>query len=45
MQILIDKLEDLVPALKDRDIHLDYDQEFIHDYDGNPEALEVAEER
>lgn len=45
VQILIDKLEDLLPALKDREIHLDYEQEFSHDYDGNPEALEVAEER
>ncbi|NWL87820.1 hypothetical protein DMN77_09420 [Paenibacillus sp. 79R4] len=45
VQILIDKLEDLLPALKDREIHLDYEQEFAHDYDGNPEALEVADER
>lgn len=45
VQILIDKLKDLLPALKDREIHLDYEQEFAHDYDGNPEALEVADER
>lgn len=42
VQILIERLEDLLPALKDRDIHLDYEQEFAHDYDGNPEALELA---
>lgn len=45
VQILIDKLEDLLPALKDREIHLDYEQEFAHDFDGNPETLEIAEER
>lgn len=45
VQILIDKLEDLLPSLKDREIHLDYEQEFAHDYDGNPEVLEVADER
>jgi len=42
VQILIDRLEDLLPALKDRDIHLDYEAEFAHDYDGNPEALELV---
>lgn len=43
VQILIEKLEDFLPALKDRDIHLDYDAEFAHDYDGNPELVDVAE--
>ncbi|MDF2923895.1 MAG: hypothetical protein K0R57_2809 [Paenibacillaceae bacterium] len=42
VQILIDRLEDLLPALKDREIHLDYETEFAHDYDGNPEALELV---
>lgn len=45
VQILIDKLEDLLPALKDREILLDYEQEFAYDFDGNPETLEIAEER
>ncbi|KFN12239.1 MAG: hypothetical protein E7L01_02335 [Paenibacillus macerans] len=44
-QILIEKLEDVLPELKDRDIQLNYDQQFAHDYDGNPEALEFAEDR
>ncbi|MBW4085245.1 hypothetical protein [Paenibacillus sp. S150] len=43
VQILIEKLEDFLPALKDRDIHLNYEAEFAHDYDGNPELLDVAE--
>ncbi|WP_216713072.1 hypothetical protein [Paenibacillus ehimensis] len=34
VQILIDKLEDLLPALKDQEIQLDYEEEFAHDYDG-----------
>ncbi|AIQ13807.1 hypothetical protein [Paenibacillus durus] len=42
VQILIERLEDLLPALKDREIHLDYEQEFAHDYDGNPGALELV---
>lgn len=42
VQILIDRLEDLLPALKDRDIHLDYEQEFARDYDADPEALELV---
>jgi len=45
VQILIDKLEDVLPALKDRKIHLNYEQEFAQDYDGNPNALGLAEER
>lgn len=45
VQILIDRLEDMLPDLKDREIHLNYEQEFAHDFDGNPEALEVVEER
>ncbi|QWU13181.1 hypothetical protein SAMN04487895_11737 [Paenibacillus sophorae] len=43
VQILIDKLEDLLPALKDREIHLDYEEEFAHDYDDNPELLEMSD--
>lgn len=43
VQILIDRLEDLLPALKERDIHLDYDAEFAHDLDGNPDVLDAAE--
>lgn len=43
VQLLIERLEDLLPALKERDIHLDYEAEFSHDYDGNPELLELAE--
>ncbi|MNI81663.1 hypothetical protein D3C73_1383050 [compost metagenome] len=43
VQILIDRLEDLIPALKERDIHLDYDAEFAHDLDGDPGSLDVAE--
>ncbi|RAU91009.1 hypothetical protein [Paenibacillus sp. YN15] len=42
VQILIDRLEDLLPALKDREIHLDYETEFAQDYDGNPAALELV---
>ncbi|WP_044482073.1 hypothetical protein [Paenibacillus antibioticophila] len=44
VQILIEKLEDLLPALKDRDIQLDYDAEFAHDYDGNPELLGLVDQ-
>ncbi|WP_342415459.1 hypothetical protein NST83_20365 [Paenibacillus sp. FSL R10-2782] len=43
VQILIDRLEDLLPALKERDIHLNYDTEFSHDLDGNPDVLGAAE--
>lgn len=43
VQILIDRLEDLIPALKERDIHLDYDAEFALDLDGDPGSLDVAE--
>ncbi|MEK4454017.1 hypothetical protein [Paenibacillus sp. FSL L8-0506] len=43
VQILIDRLEDLLPTLKERDIQLDYDAEFAHDLDGNPDVLDAAE--
>ncbi|WP_042196302.1 hypothetical protein [Paenibacillus camerounensis] len=43
VQILIEKLEDFLPALKDREIQLDYDAEFAHDYDGNPELLGLVD--
>ncbi|MGK9250233.1 hypothetical protein [Paenibacillus humicus] len=43
VQILIEHLEDLLPSLKERDIHLDYEAEFAHDVDGNPELLDAAE--
>lgn len=45
VQVIIDKLEDALPSLKERDIQLDYEQEFAHDMDGNPDALELIEER
>lgn len=43
VQILIEKLEDFLPVLKERDIRLDYDAEFAHDYDGNLDLLDVSE--
>ncbi|MOA32644.1 hypothetical protein D3C78_1538820 [compost metagenome] len=43
VQILIDRLEDLLPELKDREIQLNYDAEFAHDFDGNPNILDAAE--
>lgn len=43
VQLLIDRLEDLLPALKDRDIELNYNAEFAHDLDGNPDILDAAE--
>lgn len=44
VQILIDRLEELLPELKDREIQLNYEQEFSHDFDGNSETLEITEE-
>ncbi|KAF4318072.1 hypothetical protein G195_008683 [Phytophthora kernoviae 00238/432] len=44
VQILIDRLEELLPELKDREILLNYEQEFSHDFDGNSETLEITEE-
>jgi len=45
VQVLIDKLEACLPALKDREIHLNYEQEFAHDFDGSSEALENLQEQ